>query len=144
MWHVAAYEVWWDDEGEADEEEEADEDQEVGGEEGASQVSVVGEIFGVSTKWRAYSSCNCSKQVLIAIVVIVFLCNGNRNGGVSDKKDGGRDGGVELQEGGGQRECQHSHQGVREDEKHTLECLDNSALLGKHMCNLVLRRPFCE
>ena len=36
-------EVWWDDEGEADEEEKSNEDQEVGGEEGASQVSVVGD-----------------------------------------------------------------------------------------------------
>ena len=46
-------EVWWDDEGEADEEEEADEDQEVGGEEGASQVSVVGDIGWGQYKWRA-------------------------------------------------------------------------------------------
>ena len=49
VWHVAAYEVWWDDEGEADEEEEAGEDEEVGGEEGASQVSVLGD-FG----WDRY------------------------------------------------------------------------------------------
>ena len=50
---MAAYEVWWDDEGEADEEEEADEDQEVGGEEGASQVSVLGDTGWVNYKWRA-------------------------------------------------------------------------------------------
>ena len=46
-------EVWWDDEGEVDEEEEADEDEEVGGEEGASQVSVVGDQGWGNTKWRA-------------------------------------------------------------------------------------------
>ena len=45
--------VWWDDEGEADEEEKSDEDQEVGGEEGASQVSVVGDTHWFNYKWRA-------------------------------------------------------------------------------------------
>lgn len=98
-------EVWWDDEGEADEEEEADEDQEVRGEEGASQVSVVGDTGWFNYKWCAYSSCNCSKQTLIAIVVIVLLCNDKRNDNVGDEKYGGRDGGVVLQEGGGQREA---------------------------------------
>ena len=46
-------EVWWDDEGEADEEEKSDEDEEVGGEEGVSQVSVVGDMGWVKYKWRA-------------------------------------------------------------------------------------------
>ena len=85
-------EVWWDDEGEADEEEEADEDQEVGGEEGASQVSVVGDKGWGKYKWRAQSSCNCYKQIPISIVICVSFCNTKCNGGVGDEKDGGRDG----------------------------------------------------
>ena len=95
-------EVWWDDEGEADEEEEADEDEEVGGEEGASQVSVVGDKGCVNYKWGAESSCNCYKQSFIAIVICVSFCNANRNDGVGDEKDGGRDGRVVLQESGDQ------------------------------------------
>ena len=46
-------EVWWDDEGEADEEKESDEEKEVGGEERASQVSVVGDKVWFIYKWRA-------------------------------------------------------------------------------------------
>ena len=45
--------VRWDDEGEAEEKDEPDEDQDVGGEEGASQVSVVGDIEWGNYKWRA-------------------------------------------------------------------------------------------
>ena len=45
--------VRWDDEGEAEEEDETDEDQDVGGEEGASQVSVVGDKDWNKYKRRA-------------------------------------------------------------------------------------------
>ena len=100
---------------EAEEKEDADEDHQVGGEEGASEVSMVRENAGFETKRGTKSSCNCAKQTLISIVIIP-LRNMKHNDDVGDEEDGGRDGGVVLQEGGNQGEAHHSHQGVRENE----------------------------
>ena len=122
----------WDDEGEAEEEEEADEDQDVGREEGAPQVSVMGDKLWGNTKWCAESSCNseckCSKQGPIAVIFFVPPCNIKHNDAVDNDKDGDWDDGVELHEGSNQREAHHSHQSVREDKNHALQCLSKIAL----------------
>ena len=102
VWHLAAYEVWWDDEGEADEEEKSDEEKEVGGEEGAPQVSVVVDMGCTQTQWCAESSCYCCKHNFIVNSILTLLCNSKCNDAVGNEKDGSRDGGEVLQEGGDQ------------------------------------------
>ena len=134
--------MWGDDEGEAEEEEEADEDQDVGREEGAPQVSVLGDIFWAHTKWCTESKCKCYKQDRIAVISFVPPCNIKGNDAVGNDKDDDWDDGVVLHEGGNQRKAHHSHKCVREDENHALQCLNNIAFNFKYICELVLCHPF--
>ena len=92
--------MWREDEGEAAKEEERGEDQDVGREEGAPQVSLMGNKCWVHTKWCTESSCKCSKQDTIVDIFFVPSCDIKPNDAVDNDKDGGWDDGVVLHEGG--------------------------------------------
>ena len=124
------------------EEEKAGEEEEVGGEEGASEVSVVGERLGLHAKGCAQPGQKGNKEKTIFLVVAVLLCRDNSDDGVGDEKDGGGDEGVVLQEAGDQGVADDSHHRVGKDEDNTFDDGAETALLFVLGCDLVFCHPF--
>ena len=132
--------VCWNEGDEAVEEEEADEDDHIRGEEGTTQVAVVQERLCGEAKRCAYSSQECGKKNRFAFIIFVLSCNKNLDDDVCDEEHEDEEKHVELEECANQRKAHNSHEGMREDKKHTLQDCNSGALLLKTLSNL----EFCH